>query len=774
MTFAEAIKRGFILDGAMGTELIKYGRREKPEILNVEEPEIITKIHRSYVEAGADAVCANTFSCNEYKADLSKYTLEDLISGAIAAAKKSGAKYVLYDCGPTGELFYPNGRRTFIEGYEAFKKQAVLAKKYGCDGVIIETMGDLKELRCALLAFKENTDLPVICSMTFEESGRTFLGVNAESFVLTAQALGADAVGINCGVGPDKAYDVLAAMAKVATVPLYAKPNAGLPRFVNGSTTYDMDKETFAEHVKRIQDLGINILGGCCGTTPEYIKLVSSGYKITKQGTPNNDFCGICSYANKTEFGGKTILIGERVNPTGKPVLKQALKDADYDYVAGLCVEQKDAGADALDINCGLPGEDEATILNNVIEYVEGMASLPLCIDTSKKIALEKALRAYDGVALINSVNGEKSSMDSVLPLAKKYGSYVIALCLDDNGIPSDVSGRIDIAKRIEKEAAKYGIDKKRLLFDPLTMAVSVDDNNGKLLIDSIKALQEEGYFTVIGLSNISYGLPARSVLNGALLYLAKKIGVTAVIVNPSLKENDDKICLDLLYGKDVSCKKYIEKYADLPIEQEHKTDLNVRECVSKGLTKEGMAKLKETFTEEKSDDIVNNDIIGGLNDLGEKYEKGLVFLPGLIAGSETAKAMLDYVRTHSKEKTQADKATVLIATVKGDVHDIGKNIVKTVAGNYGYRMIDLGRDVPTERIMEAIEKYDPQGIALSALMTTTLDNMTETVEAIKKAYPDIKIMVGGAVVSKEYAEKIGAYYSKDAREACLTMERLF
>lgn len=762
------------MDGAMGTELIKYGKKEKTELLNVEEPDVVVNIHRAYVEAGADAVCANTFSCNELKADLNRYTLEELIEGGINAAKRSGAKYVLYDCGPTGELFYPNGRRTFESGYEIFKRQALCAAKCGCDGVIIETMGDLKELRCALLAFKESTDLPVMCSMTFEETGRTFLGVDAESFVLTAQALGADAVGANCGTGPDKAYEVLKRMATVNTVPLFAKPNAGIPRFADGKTSYDMSEEDFAHYASEIQKLGINILGGCCGTTPEYIKAVSSVYHISAKSKPNEEFCGICSYAGKVKIGVGTIKIGERVNPTGKPVLKEALRDRDYDYVAGLCVEQKEQGADALDINCGLPGEDEATILNDVVNYVSGIASLPLCIDTSKKPALERALRSYDGVALINSVNAEKSSMGSVLPLAKKYGAYIVALCLDEKGIPTDVEGRVAIAKRIVAEAAKYGIDKKRLLFDPLTMAVSVDDDNGKLLLDSISALQKEGLFTVIGLSNISYGLPARSELNGALLYLAKKNGVTAVIVNPALKENDDPVCVDLLLGKDASCKKYIEKYADLPKEEEQKTSLSLRESVAKGLTKEGMAILKAEFSEERSDAIVNEDIIGGLNDLGEKYEKGQVFLPGLIAGSETAKAMLDYVKTHTAKRTRADKATVLIATVKGDVHDIGKNIVKTVASNYGYRMIDLGRDVSTEAVMEAIEKYKPQGVALSALMTTTLDNMTETVVKVQERYPQIKIMVGGAVVSREYAQKIGAYYSKDAREACLVMEKIF
>ena len=773
MSLLDAIKRGFILDGAMGTELIKYGHKAKTELLNVTDSDIVTAVHKSYVDAGSDAVCTNTFSCNRRKADLSHYSLEELIAGAVKAAKNSGAKYVLYDCGPTGELFVPHGRLSFDDGYEIFAEQAIFAQKYGCDGAIIETMGDLKELRCALLAFKENTDLPILCSMTFEETGRTFLGTDAECFVLTAQSLGAAAVGLNCGTGPDKALPILKRMAQVNKVPLFAKPNAGLPKFIGGQTVYDMDTETFAHYVKEIQNIGINILGGCCGTTPEFIKAVSLGYQPTETSISKIDFDGINSYAMKAAFGEKTLVIGERVNPTNRPLLKQALRDRDYDHVMGLCVEQRDAGADILDINCGLPGEDEAAILSDVINYSQGVATLPFCIDTSKKDALEMALRNYDGVALINSVNGEEESINKVLPLAKKYSSYVVALCLDKDGIPKTAQKRVEIAEYIAKRAAEYGVEKKKLLIDPLTMAISVDDNNGKILIETLQELHKRGFKTVIGLSNISFGLPARHKLNGALLHVAKEIGVTAVIINPSLKANDEKESIELLYGRDPSCKKYIEKYADLPKEVEKKTVLSVRECVAKGLTAEGMSKLKEIFDGTNGDDIVDNQIIAGLNDLGEAYERGFVFLPGLIAGSETAKAMLDYVKAGQEGKS-ADKATVLIATVKGDVHDIGKNIVKTVAGNYGYRMIDLGKDVSTDAILEAIDKYHPQGVALSALMTTTLDNMTETAAAIKKNYPDVKILVGGAVVSYEYAEKIGAYYSKDAREACLTMERIF
>ena len=775
MTFSEFLKSGRIyLDGAMGTELIKRGFKSKAELLNVERPEVITEVHRAYVEAGSDIVCANTFGCNRLKADLSKYSLEKLIFGAYGAARKSGARYVLYDCGPLGELMYPSGRMSFEACYELFKEQALIAEQAGFDGVILETMGDLKEVRCALLAFKENTSLPVICSMSFEDNGHTFLGVDAECFALTAQALGAEAVGANCGVGPDKALPILKRILSVAKIPVYAKPNAGLPTFRDGVTSYDMGVADFAKYAKEIALAGVTILGGCCGTTPEYIRKMREATENIGFELPNNSFDGICSYARKAAFSENTMTIGERVNPTNRPLLKQALRDRDYDYIMGLCLEQREEGADALDINAGMGGIDEAAVLKGIITAVQGVVALPLCIDTAKKDALEGALRAYDGIALINSVNGEEDSMDKVFPLAKKYGAYVIALCLDKSGIPDTAEGRIEIVMRIVERAKEYGIEKERLVFDPLTMAVSVNSDNGKILLSVLSELKKRGLKTVLGLSNISFGLPARAKLNGCLLKLIKDMGVNAAIVNPSLKESDDEAGLALLRGEDKNCERYIAENAAYVPEEEVKTNLTIRQCVCRGLTAEGMAKLKAELKIDNAEKIMEEEIIGGLNDLGERYEKGVVFLPGLIAGSETAKAMLDYVKATAFSEGSVTKATVVIATVKGDVHDIGKNIVKTVASNYGYRMIDLGRDVDKEQIIDAVREFKADVVALSALMTTTLDNMTETVVAVKKAYPDIKIMVGGAVVTRDYAEKLGALYSKDAREACVTLEKLF
>lgn len=762
------------LDGAMGTELIKRGYKHRTELLNVENPSVLTEIHLSYVNAGSDIVCANTFNCNAKKADLSKYSLKELVFGAVNAARAAKPKYVLYDCGPIGELLYPSGRLSFDECYELFKEQALYAAESGCDGAIIETMSDLQEMRCAILAFKENTDLTLMCSMSFEENGRTFLGVDPACFVLTAQALGADTVGVNCGLGPDKALQIVERMALYSQVPVFAKPNAGLPNFINGNTLYDMNAVDFSEYCAELAKIGASHLGGCCGTDAEYIRLTKnavSGIPIPNKGSL---FDGICSYARLAEFSEKTLKIGERINPTNKPLLKQALKDRDFDYILSQCLTQRDEGADILDINVGMAGIDERQILKETVCETQGIVGLPLCIDTAKKDALNDALRIYNGVALINSVSGEDAVCDRVFPLAVKYGAYVIALLLDENGIPPTAEGRLAVADKIAAKAKEYGILPERLLFDPLTMAVSVNYRNGKILLDIIDGLRARNFKTVLGLSNISFGLPARSKLNGALFSLVKERKVTAAIINPKTEENRDDVSIALLSGNDPDCAEYIKENAALPPETEKTSELTIKQCVEKGLTKDGMAVLKSRLTNENADKIMEEEIIGGLNSLGEKYAANIVFLPGLIAGSETAKAMLDHIKSVCFSSGGTSKATVIIATVKGDVHDIGKNIVKTVAANYGYRMIDLGRDVPTEKITAAIEEYKPQAVALSALMTTTLDNMTETVKEIKIKYPDIKIMVGGAVVTEEYAHSVGAIYSKDAREACLVLEKLF
>ena len=775
MNFCEFLDKGRVyLDGGTGTELIKRGFVSATENLNVTNPDVLTEIHSSYVKAGSDVVYANTFNCNGKKADKT-YPLSDLIKGAAKAARKARPKYVLYDCGPIGELMEPNGRLTFEDAYAIFAEQAKIAEEVGFDGAVIETMTDLKELRCALLAFKENSRLPIICSMSFDEGGRTFLGTEVRCFGLCAQSLGAVAVGINCGTGPDVMAENLKLLKEVVSVPVFAKPNAGMPIFKDGKTFYDMDKDTFACHLKAIAESGIEILGGCCGTDPSFIEAAvkaTSGVPVRKNKA---FFDGLCSFAKLVPFGERTVIIGEKINPTNRPLLKQALRDGDAGYVLSLCSEQSEQGADVLDYNVGLPRVEEKTLLPKMITATQDVHALPVCIDTSKPEALENSLRITDGVALINSVNGKKESMEKVFPLAVRYGAYVIALCLDENGIAPTAEERLQVAEKIAENAVKHGLDVGRILFDPLTMALSVNSDNGKILLEILDGLAKRGYKTVLGLSNISFGLPARNKLNGALYRIIKERKVTAVIVNPALEENSDPAAVALLQGKDDKCEGYISENAGVEsVSLPERGFLTLKECVSRGLTKEALAKLEEVLTPDNADEIMNGEIIAGLNELGDRYAAGKVFLPGLIAGSETAKALLDRIKSVCFSEGAAVKATAVIATVKGDVHDIGKNIVRTVASNYGYRMIDLGRDVPCEKILQATEEYNADAVCLSALMTTTLDNMTETVKAVKAKFPDVKILVGGAVVGQEYADSVGAYYSKDAQEAAALLEKLF
>ena len=776
----ELLKQKIYLDGGMGSALLKRNVSSlHGEVLNIERPSLIKEIHEKYFEAGSNVVFTNTFGCNRKKADLSVYTLEQLIRAAVDNAKAGAARYngyVFYDCGPIGELLYPYGKLTFDDAYEIFAEQAEIVSKLPVDGVVIETVSDLQEMRAAILAFKEKTNLPIICSMTFEKNGRTFTGVSVEGFALTVQALGVDAMGINCGTGAGEMKENLKKLIECAYIPVYAKPNAGIPRYENGETIYDTSADEFAELMKQIAELGVGILGGCCGTDEDYIRKTVEQTADIKVIAFNNKKDAVCSYSHITEFKGKTLVIGERVNPTNKPLLKQAIIDDNYDYILSMCVEQVEAGADMLDINLGMPSIDEKQKLSSAIEFLQGVADRPLVIDTPKKDALERAVRVTNGVCVINSVNGEKEVMDRVFPVAKKYGSYVIALCMDNSGIPETVNGRVEIAKTILNEAVKYGIDKSKLIFDPLTLAVSVRKDNAKITLDTLLSLKLElGAKTTLGLSNVSFGLPNRAKINASFLKKVIDAGAETVIINPVLKPKSDFFADNLLEGKDENCSSYIEANAvkEAVPTLEKRTD--IKYCITHGLTEEGMETVKRTVDGSNFSTIIDEEIIGGLNELGNLYEQGKAFLPMLIAGSETAKAMLEYIRaTFMTEEENKAKATIILATVKGDVHDIGKNIVKAVTANYGYRIIDLGKDVSTETVMDAIEKYKPQAIGLSALMTTTVDNMTETVKTVKKAYPTLPCFVGGAVVTEPYAESIGAIYSKDAQQNVKKLEKIF
>ena len=776
----ELLNGRIYLDGGTGSALLERGISSlHGETLNIEKPEIIKEIHKSYFEAGSNVIFTNTFGCNRKKADLSKYTLGELIRAATDNAKAVAAQYggyVFYDCGPIGELLYPYGKLTFDEAYGIFSEQAEIVAGCGVDGVVIETISDLQEMRAAILAFKEKTDVPVICSMTFEKNGRTFAGTSIEGYALTVQALGVDAMGINCGTGAEDMKENLKKLCEYAYIPVYAKPNAGLPRYENGKTVYDTTEEEFALQMKEIAELGIGILGGCCGTNANHIRLTTEKTKDIAVKRFNNRVDAVCSYSRVKKFGESTLIIGERVNPTNKPLLKKAILEDNFDYILSMCAEQSSEGTDMLDINLGLPGTDEKEKLSSAIEYIQGVADLPLVIDTSDKDALERAVRVTNGVCVINSVNGEKEVMEKVFPIAKKYGSYVIALCLDNNGIPDTAEGRIRIAERIVETGKNYGISKEKLIFDPLTMAVSVDTSNAVITYEAMKTIKNKlnGKVT-LGLSNVSFGLPNRAKINAAFLKKVIDAGADTVIINPVIKPKKDVFADKLLEGKDAQCAEYIAANTVKEEAPQAVKRTDIQYFITHGLTEEGLNAVKEQANENNYSDIIEKEIIGGLNTLGELYEQGKAFLPMLIAGSETAKAMLGYLQTkYMSGNGIKARATILMATVKGDVHDIGKNIVKAVVSNYGFRIIDLGKDVSTEEIFRAIDKYAPQAIGLSALMTTTVVNMTESVNAIKKIYPDMPVFVGGAVVTESYAEKIGAIYSKDAQQNVKKLEKLF
>ncbi len=777
-TFIEALHGRLYLDGGAGTTFLSLGLSDPhPELYPLTHPDIVRSFHRAFLEAGSTCILTDTFGCNAKKADLSRYTLTEIITAAVdiaLACAKDFDGYVLYDCGPTGGLMEPNGKMTFEEAYDLFAEQAKIVAGLPVDGVVIETVSDLQEMRAAYLAFRENTDKPILCSMTFEKSGHTFTGASVESFALTMQSLGADAIGINCGSGPK---DMLANAKKLtacAHVPVFIEPNAGLPRFEGGKTIYDTDAEEFSDVMLDIALSGVNILGGCCGTTPEYIKKTVQKTADLPVAIRQNYPDAICSHSRVADFSKKSLVIGERVNPTGKPLLKQAIAEDDHGYILSVCMAEIQEGADVLDINLGMAGCNETEKLPAAVRKLQGVADLPLSIDTAKAEALEKTVRITCGRCLINSVNGSKSSMDAVFPIAKKYGCYVVALCLDEGGIPEDADGRMVIARRILEEGKKYGIDPSRFLFDPLTMAVSVDARNGLITLETLRRLKQElGVKTTLGLSNISFGLPSRQIINATFYQMALEAGASSAIINPVLKPGFTKEAHDLLLGLDPSCERYIASVKDVVV-TETKSEKDIVYAITHGLTGEAMEAVKAKTTKDNYATVIDEDVIGGLNKLGALYAEGKVFLPQLIAGSETAKAVLEYIKSTFIPEGGKSKATVVLATVKGDVHDIGKNIVKAVVGNYGYRIIDLGKDVSTEAVLDAVEKYHPEVVGLSALMTTTLDSMSETTAAVRAKYPDVIVMVGGAVVTAEYAAGIGALYSKDAREMAEILERRF
>lgn len=772
------------LDGGMGTLLQSRGLGvgELPERWNITHPDVITEIHRAYFDAGSNVVSTNTFGAN-----LLKFSAEELEKIVAAAVKNAYAaretttnteeKFIALDIGPTGKLLKPYGDLDFENAVSIFAETVKLGAKYGVDLIFIETMNDSYETKAALLAAKENCDLPVFVSNAYGSDGRLMTGASPAAMVALLEGMGADAIGANCSLGPRQLKPIVNELLEYASVPVLLKPNAGLPEVKDGKTVYDITPEEFADEVVSLMAKGVSIAGGCCGTTPDYIRAITSHKVNLTKNTPKNHTL-ISSYTHALEIGKSPILIGERINPTGKKRFKQALREHDLEFILKEGLDQEAAGAHALDVNVGLPEVDEPDMMRKVVFELQSVTDLPLQIDTADPVAMEAALRIYNGKAMINSVNGKAGSMSAVFPLVKKYGGVCVALTLDENGIPDTAQGRVDIARKILCEAQKYGIEKKNIIFDTLTMAVSADQNAAQVTLDALKMISSElGANTVLGVSNVSFGLPNRDILNGVFFASALECGLNAAIMNPySAEMMKTYYSYRALHSLDENCLNYIDfaskatssTMSATTVTATDTTGDSLKTSIIKGL-KDKALKLCESMLSVKAPlDIVKEEIIPALDEVGRGFEQNTVYLPGLLMSAEAAKAAFEPISAAlSVTEENTDAKTVIMATVKGDIHDIGKNIVSLLLSNYGFKVIDLGRDVSAERILQAALDTNASLIGLSALMTTTVPAMEETISLLRKEAPAVKIMVGGAVLTADYAATIGAdFYGADAMSA--------
>lgn len=773
MKFNELIKKDIILlDGGFGTELIKKGLKPGEDSASAvfTHPSWVEEIHRSYVEAGSDIILANTFGANAFKIKNSPYTVEESINEAVNIAKKATAGtdvLVALDVSTTGELLYPAGSLTFESAYEAYKEVAICGEKAGVDLVCLETFTDLKEARIALLAVKENTDLPVFVTLSFDENGTTMNGSTPSAVAVTLKTAGASAVGLNCSLGPDKIKGITDEFLKYSDLPVIVKPNAGLPDPKTGA--YTMDAEDFSQYMKEFYENGVSIMGGCCGTSPEYIRLLKKALETEKKGTPQKISGCVISGVNDAVVLNEPRIIGERINPTGKKRFKQALEENDLDYILNEGISQVEAGAEILDVNVGHSAIDEKEMMRNVVCSLQGSIGLPLQLDSTSPEVLENALRVYTGKAIINSVNGEEKSLNSVLPIVKKYGAAVVGLTLDERGIPETVEERVEIAEKIINRATKMGIPKEDIIIDCLTMTVSANQSAAEITLEAMKRVKEKfGVKTTLGVSNISFGLPAREVVNTAFVTLALENGLDLPIMNPNTPSMTGAVrAFKVLKGFDVGASDYISAFSGEVKPTQAKKEITLGEAVEKGLKTQGAEMTAEALKEKSADEIINEILIPALDKVGEEFEKGKLFLPQLIRSADAAGACFDVIKEAMKASgsKEESKGKIILATVKGDVHDIGKNIVKTVLENYGYEVIDLGKDVDPAEVVKAQRENNVKLVGLSALMTTTLPAMEETIKELRNNNADCKIMVGGAVLTPEYAEKIGAdFYAKDAK----------
>ena len=805
MQVSELFKQSntILLDGGMGTMLqaagLKLGAR--PEELNITDPALIEGIHGQYAAAGSRIVNANTFGASAHKLAGSAYTLEQVITAGIANCKRACAPYgalTALDVGPLGELLEPSGTLAFEDAVAEYARIVKAGEAAGADLIFFETYTDLYELKAALLAAKENTHLPILASMSFEAGGRTFTGCTVESFAATARGLGADAVGINCSLGPKEIFPMAKRLAEAVpgNFPVFVKPNAGLPR-ADGSG-YDITPQLFALQMKPYRELHLFAAGGCCGTTPEFIKLLNGTFAGCTPGRPAHRMPSVlCTPVDTVTVDGITV-VGERINPTGKKRFQQALREGDMNYVLEQAVSQAEAGAQILDVNVGAPGVDEPVLMEQVVKALQSVTSLPLQLDSSNVEALARGLRVYNGKPIVNSTNGEPEKLAAILPLCKKYGAAIVGLAIDEKGIQPKAADRVAIARRITEAALAAGIPREDIYIDCLTLTASAQQEDVLATVQALEACKKElGVRTVLGVSNISFGLPCRTYLNTTFLTMAMYAGLDLAIMNPSSEEMMAAVyAYNVLTNRDKQSTKYIERFADrvpastalaqaakaAPAASAAEAELTgpyaaLMKAVEKGLKGDAAAHTRALLAEKQPLEVVDEALIPALDIVGAKYEKGTLFLPQLLQAASAAQSAFEEIKTAIAQKGEgsASKGRIVLATVKGDVHDIGKNIVRVILENYGFEVLDLGRDVPVETVVDTVREKDVHLVGLSALMTTTLKSMEETIAALRAAQLDCKIMVGGAVLTPEYAEKIGAdWYAKDAKRSADIAKEFF
>ena len=791
MNFREVLGRQILFfDGGMGTLLQERGLKagEVPETWNIVHPECIRQIHKEYLMAGSNIISANTFGVNAFKCKNLPYTVDELVTAGIQLVQEAiqevrsssngGEKQPMYaalDIGSIGKLLKPLGEISFDEAYKTFQEIIIAGDKAGADLILIETVSDSYEIKAAVLAAKENSNLPVVVTMIFDESGKLLTGGDVASVTAMLEGLGVDAVGFNCGLGPEQMKNLLPQLTACCSLPVVINANAGLPVVVNGQTVFHVAPEEFAQSVKTLVEMGVGIVGGCCGTTPAHIQRVVELCKDMEiKPVTDKNLTVVSSYNHAVYFSRKPLIIGERINPTGKSKFKQALREHDMEYIYKEGLAQEEKGAQILDVNVGLPEIDEPRLMEEAVTGIQAIIDLPLQIDTSDTAAMERGLRYYNGKPMLNSVNGKKESMESVFPIAKKYGAVLVCLCLDESGIPETVEGRLRVAEKLVKTAAEYGIPKKNLVIDALVLTISTGQDNANVTLETMRRIRYEmGLHTVLGVSNISFGLPERSRINTAFFTMAMNNGLSAGIVNPSSEPMMSAYySFNALIGEDEQCMAYIanaSQTADKPsaAPAQKNSALTLEEAIIKGLSEsagEATVRLLEQNIDALA--IINEKLIPALDVVGKGFEEKKMFLPQLLMSADAAKASFEAIKaTLSKQgKNSESKGKIVIATVKGDIHDIGKNIVKTLLENYGFDMLDLGKDVDPELILKTVQENQVKLVGLSALMTTTVVNMEATIKLLREHHAGCKVMVGGAVLTQEYADMIGAdFYSKDA-----------